>query len=118
MNINELIKKLRSSPDTIEFNDVIDCIAEHYNYTSTQFRNGSGDEIAVNEAGTNEGSCKIFAFAQLNHLNEAETLACFGQYYREDVLQHPEAKDHANIRNFIRHGWAGIQFDGDALVKR
>lgn len=118
MTVNALLEKIRSAPDTIEFNEVIDCIAAHYDYSPTRFSNGSGDDAAINEAGTNEGSCKIFAFAQLNGLNEAETLACFGKYYREDVLQHPDGSDHANIRNFMRHGWAGIQFDGTALITK
>ena len=118
MNVNTLIDKIRSTPDTVEFNEVIDCIAENYEYTATRFSNGKGETAAINEAGTNEGSCKIFAFAQLNDLSEKETLACFGQYYREDVLQHPDSDDHANIRNFMLHGWSGIQFDSAALTIR
>lgn len=118
MNVNALIDKIRSTPDAIEFNEVIDCISENYKYIPTRFTNGVGDGAAINEAGTNEGSCKIFSFSKLNNLNEAETLACFGQYYREDVLQHPDGSDHANIRNFMVHGWDGIQFDGSALAKK
>ncbi|MDT8404936.1 HopJ type III effector protein [Sulfuriflexus sp.] len=118
MNVIELIDKVRSAPAAVEFNEVMDCIAENYAYTPTRFTNGSGEDAAINETGTNEGSCKIFAFARLNKLNEAETLACFGKYYREDVLLHPEHTDHANIRNFMRHGWGGVHFDGPALSKR
>ena len=118
MNVIELTSKIRSMPDAIEFNDVIDCIAENYDYQPTRFSNGAGDTAIVNAAGTNEGSCKIFAFARLHGLTEAETLACFGKYYREDVLLHPEHTDHANIRNFMRHGWGGVHFDGPALSKR
>ena len=118
MTVNTLIEKIRSRPDSVGFNEVIDCIAEHYAYTPARFSNGLNGDAVVNEAGTNEGSCKIFAFAQLNGLNEAETLACFGHYYREDVLQHPDASDHANIRSFIRHGWTGIHFDSPALTGR
>jgi hypothetical protein len=43
-------------------------------------------------------------------------LNCFGEYYRTDVLQHPDAIDHQNIRNFIRFGWDGVRFDGAALT--
>ena len=118
MSVNTLIEKIRSAPDTVEFNEVIDCIAEHYEYTPTRFINGSSDDAVINEAGTNEGSCKIFAFAQLNKLNKAETLACFGRYYREDVLRDPEGTDHANIRTFMRHGPEGIRFDSPALTGR
>ncbi|NNF96141.1 MAG: hypothetical protein HKM94_04340 [Halobacteria archaeon] len=49
---------------------------------------------------------------------ELETLACFGKYYREDVLQHPQGTDHLNIRTFMRHGWSGIQFEYPALTPR
>ena len=118
MTVNTLIEKIRSTPDAVEFNEVMDCIDENYNYSPTHFTNGSGDDIAINEAGKNEGSCKIFAFAQLNAVNDAETLACFGKYYREDVVQNPDASDHTNIRNFMLFGWNGIQFDSPALTVR
>lgn len=118
MKIQQLIDTIRSQPETIEFSAVMDCIADNYAYTATRFCNGKGDDQVINEAGTNEGSCKIFAFARLNKLNEVETLACFGNYYREDVLQHPDNTDHANIRTFMRHGWDGITFDADALADK
>lgn len=118
MNIEALIEKLRSSPNTVEFTEVINCIAANYDYTPSRFSNGGDEDAVINDVGTNEGSCKIFAFASLNGLNEAETLACFGKYYRDDVLQHPEGTDHANIRNFIRHGWGGVHFDSPALTPR
>ncbi len=87
-------------------------IDEAYRFTPTAFRNG---ELA-NEAGENSGSCKIYAFGQLHALSEQQTLACFGHYYREDVLQHPDGTDHQNIRNFIKTGWGGITFSGKALA--
>ncbi len=111
MHINELLTTLNNHPEQIEFQQVIDNIDEHYDYQPAQFSNGG----TVNEAGSNAGSCKIFAFAKLNKLTEAQTLACFGHYYREDVLQHPDADDHANIRNFMQTGWDGIQFESSAL---
>ena len=49
----------------------------------------------------NYSSCKLFAFAQLNALSEMETLALFGTFYRDDVMNNPDGEDHANIRNFI-----------------
>ena len=86
-----------------------------YDYTPTAFDNGLGDALLHNGAGQNEGSCRILAFAALQGLNEADTLACFGRFYRVDVLQHPDGRDHGNIRNFIQHGWAGIHMHGQAL---
>lgn len=115
MNMTELISQLHVQADQIEFADVMAVIAEHYDYTATQFSNGEGDDILINAAGTNEGSCRLFAFAQLNKLDQAQTLALFGRFYREDVLQHPNGTDHGNIRNFIKYGWSGITFQGSPL---
>ncbi len=111
MNVDELLQQLRTAPESIEFDQVMATIGEHYEYAPTRFVNGE----VVNEAGQNEGSCKLFAFAQLNALSEVETLALFGRYYRDDVLGNPAGNDHGNIRNFILDGWTGIRFDGDAL---
>lgn len=117
MTIDELILKIRAEPASVEFPQVISTINENYNFQSTQFHNGIGADQMTNAAGTNEGSCRIFAFAQLHQLDETETLACFGQFYR-DVLASPLGTDHANIRTFMRHGWAGISFDGNALLPK
>ena len=118
MTVEELIEKINTAPDSIDFATVIRTIDEAYEYTATRFHNGPGDSTTTSEAGTNEGSCKIFAFGRLNKLDEKQTLACFGEYYREDVLNHPENDDHANIRNFMRYGWKGIRFEGEALHPR
>lgn len=111
MELNTFLQQLRSKPDSIAFTDTIAAIDANYNFTPTAFKNGE----LMNEAGQNNGSCKLFAFAQLHNLTPQETLTCFGAYYRDDVLKHPEATDHQNIRNFIKFGWAGISYQGDAL---
>ncbi len=92
-------------------------IDAHYVYTPTHFRNGCGDDAIDNAAGVNEGSCKIFAYARLQGLSEADTLALFGEHYAQ-VRAHPEGSDHANIRRFMRDGWAGISFTAQALHRR
>ena len=115
MTVNQLIRKLDTEPDRIDFTEVINTIEQAYHYTPTRFHNGTGSKAVTNEAGSNEGSCKILAFGRLNNLNEKQTLACFGKYYREDVLGHPDNDDHANIRNFILQGWEGIHFESKAL---
>jgi hypothetical protein len=99
------------STNEVSFEQVMQVISDHYNYTPAQFQNGT----LLNEESTNEGSCKIFYFAKLNELSEQQTLACFGRYYHEDVLQNPEGNDHGNIRNFIKTGWQGIKFKSVAL---
>lgn len=117
MGITELLQKIRLNSDSVIFDEVIAAIKENYQYTPTRFSNGLGEACVINEAGQNEGSCRIFAFARLNNLSEGETLSCFGKYYRDDVLGNPDGTDHANIRNFMRDGWAGIVFDGVVLKK-
>ena len=114
--LNELLQQIKSNPESVEFQNVIDTINECYDYTATQFRNGPDDDFTISKAGENEGSCKIFAFALLNKLDKNQTLNCFGQYYRDDVLNHPDNTDHANIRTFMKQGWKNIVFDGVALT--
>lgn len=103
---------LATAPESVNFADTIAVIDAHYDFTPTAFRNGELD----NAAGQNNGSCKIFAFSQLQQLPPQQTLHCFGSYYRDDVLQHPAATDHQNIRNFMRFGWEGVVFQGEALT--
>jgi hypothetical protein len=103
--------------EPVEFQDTIAVIAAHYDYSPRRFTNGLGDSLLINEPGANEGSCKIFSLARLQGLTEAETLALFGGYYRQ-VLENPDGTDHQNIRQFMRHGWAGIRFEGEALQLR
>ena len=107
MEFDQLLRSLQDSPDEIEFNDVIELIDNTYEFTPVQFTNGD----LVNEAGQNSGACKLLAFAKRTRLNEQQTLYCFGSYYREDVLKHPENLDHPNIRNFIETGWQGVSFE-------
>ena len=109
-----LSEQIKTSPETIQFKEVIDYIDEHYDFTPTRFTNGK----TVNEADQNNGSCKVFSFGKLNNLTEDEVLSLFGDFYRKDVLKNPEGTDHQNIRNFMESGWAGISFDGEALRKK
>jgi hypothetical protein len=111
---NALLARLRNGE--ADFEDVIAYINAHYDYTPTRFTNGLGADPVVNDAGKNEGSCRLFALAQQLKLSEADTVQLFGRFYRHDVLKHPEGTDHANIRRFLKDGWAGIQFEGQALA--
>lgn len=111
MKLEQFLSQLSTNPRSITFQDTMAVIAARYDYTPTSFTN----DFAENIAGTNEGSCKLFAFAKLNNLNEEQTLHCFGDYYRIDVLNNPDGSDHANIRNFMKTGWQGIEFKGTAL---
>lgn len=109
-----ILTQLKTSPETIDFKEVISYIDEHYDFTPTKFTNGN----TINEANENNGSCKIFSFAQLNKLSAEETLSLFGDFYRNDVLQNPAGNDHQNIRNFMQSGWKGISFESEALRKK
>lgn len=116
MKIKDFIALVESG-QSIDFKDSMAVIAEHYDYRPCQFSNGIQEPL-INAAGQNEGSCKIFAFAKLNGLNQSQTLALFGDYYRKDVMENPDGTDHQNIRNFLRDGWAGIAFSGEALTPK
>jgi len=112
MKLEAFLEKLGTAAESVEFTDTMAVVEENYEFCETRFTNGE----TVNESGQNNGSCKLFAFAKLNDLSVDQTLACFGDYYRKDVLEHPDADDHQNIRNFIKFGWDGITFDGEALT--
>lgn len=114
MIIDTFIQQLQDNPESIEFSDTMAVIEQNYDFSETEFKNGD----VTNKAGENSGSCKLFAFAQQQNFSEAQTLACFGAYYREDVLQNPNGDDHQNIRNFIQYGWSGIAFAGAPLQEK
>ena len=116
--LEQFIDQIRMKPETVEFQEVIDFIDSYYIYTPTNFINGPSDTGVINRSGENEGSCKIFSFAKINELDQAQTLNCFGHYYRDDVLNNPEGQDHANIRTFMKHGWKHVNFEKTALNKR
>ena len=97
----------------IVFSKVIEFIETYYKHQPTAFKNGD----TCNEATQNQGSAKVFAFAQINNLSAEDTLYLFAEHY-QSVLAHPEATDHQNIRRFIAHGWSGIVFEGVALVAK
>ena len=112
MNSADFLEKLKQTPNSITFPETIAVIEENYDFTPTTFDNGTQH----NAAGENSGSCKLFAFAKLQNLSQAETLACFGAFYFDEVLVNPEGTNHQNIRNFMKLGWEGIQFEGEALA--
>lgn len=114
MNKDSFLEKLNTTPDSISFQDTMSIIDSYYNFTPTEFKNGD----LLNQQDQNNGSCKIFSFAQLNTINEEQTLHCFGDYYRKDVLENPQGDDHQNIRNFMKNGWAGISFTDAALTEK
>ncbi|MGZ8190911.1 MAG: HopJ type III effector protein [Methylococcaceae bacterium] len=116
MSLNVFLEKIKNN-EFVSFDETIAAITENYHYQPTEFSNGLDEDKLVNQAGTNEGSCKIFAFANIHGLDKQQTLNLFGDYYRQDVLNNPDGTSHQNIRNFMQYGWEGIRFNGEALVE-
>ena len=107
----DLLKQLQTGE--VKFADVIAFIEARYTHTPTAFQNGA----QYNASTENQGSAKVFSFAQLNDLDQAQTLSLFAEHYAS-VLATPEATDHQNIRQFMQNGWNGIKFEGTALVMK
>lgn len=105
-----LLDQIKNNEE-VEFDEVIIFIEENYKFSPTAFKNGE----LQNDANQNNGSCKVFSFAELNGFSKEQTLQCFGDYYRKDVLKNPEGTNHRNIRNFIMTGWEGIEFEKTPL---
>ena len=110
MLIQEFKTKLKVSPTEINFAETMQVIEDNYNFTPTTFTNG---DIKNNE-GENSGSCKLFAFAVHQKLQKEEALFCFGEHYK-NVLEDENGDSHQNIRNFMKSGFDGLSFEGEAL---
>ena len=110
MIIQQFKTKLKVSPTEINFAETMQVIEGNYTFTPTTFTNGN----IKNNAGENSGSCKLFAFAKLQKLQKEETLFCFGEHYK-NVLEDENGDSHQNIRNFMKSGFEGLSFEGDAL---
>jgi len=106
-----LIKNLKEG--SITFNQVIEFIETYYQHQPNAFKNGD----VYNEATQNQGSAKVFAFAQINSLSAEDTLYLFAEHY-QSVLANPDEANHQNIRQFMANGWQGIKFEGEALVSK
>lgn len=96
-----------------KFADVIAYIEAHYTHTPTAFKNGQQSNATTE----NQGSARVFAFARLNGLDQAQTLSLFAEHYAA-VQATPQASDHQNIRQFMQNGWDGIAFKGQALTAK
>ncbi len=107
----DLLQQLQAG--TAKFADVIAYIDAHYQHSPTAFQNGTQH----NTAEQNQGSAKVFSFAKLQHLDQAQTLQLFAEHYQA-VLDTPEGIDHQNIRQFMQNGWDGITFAGEVLTSK
>ncbi|WP_328187066.1 HopJ type III effector protein [Marinobacter sp. OP 3.4] len=112
MRLNEALRIHLASLEAghSDFEDTLALVDRHFDYAPTGFRNGP----LYNDAGENEGSCKVFALGQFGNLTEAQVLSLFGRHY-QGVLDDPAGTSHGNIRQFMTTGWSGIRFDAPAL---
>jgi len=106
--IQDLLNKINANE--ILFADVISFIETNFVCSPSSFSNGK----QLNAENENQGSAKVFSFAQLNNLSKEETLKLFVEHY-QSVLETPEESNHQNIRQFMIHGWDGIKFENQVL---
>ena len=114
LTLPAFITKIKTAPETVAFAETMAIVEANYSFSETAFTNGD----TTNAAGENNGSCKVFALAQDLELTPTETLFCFGEFYRKDVLENPQGTDHQNIRNFQTHAWEGISFTASPLQRK
>jgi len=114
MLLKTFLEKLDKHPKDIAFYETMEVIEATYFFTPSAFKNGS----LYNLANENIGSCKLFAFAKKQRFSKEETLACFGDFYFEEVLKDPEGLGHQNIRNFMKTGFEGLVFENDPLKEK
>lgn len=114
MKVETFKKTLKIAPKIIQFQDTMAVIESNFEFSPTAFKNGE----LTNNNDQNMGSCKLLAFAKMQLLTKEETLACFGQFYFEDVLNNPNGEEHQNIRNFIKTGFEGLSFEGEPLKEK
>ncbi|WP_430461605.1 HopJ type III effector protein [Thalassolituus sp. LLYu03] len=88
-------------------------ISEWFEFNASAFNNGG----VMNSAEQNQGSCKVFALAQLLDLSKEDALRCFGEHYR-DVLATPDVNNHHNLRRVLRDGLSDITFDQFPLTRK
>ena len=109
MTLEQFFTHLNANPEKIQFSDTMAAIDTNYGFTPSKL---------TNDANQNNDSCKLLAFAKLHQLDADHTLHCFGDFYRKDVLGHPNNTDHQNIRNLIENGLDGVQFESFPLIAK
>ncbi|MBU2864354.1 HopJ type III effector protein [Reinekea forsetii] len=114
MTLKELLAVLHTNPESLVFSQVLEAIDSEFEFTPSAFTNGK----VHSQASENQGSCKVFAFANQAGLSQAHTLKLFAEHYTE-VLENVNGTSHQNIRAFMKSGWKGISFEKkNVLVKK
>ncbi len=78
------------------FADVIAFIEAHYNHTPTAFKNGQQNNAATE----NQGSAKVFSFAQLKGLDQAQRIRLWKQSVAESQRLGDEFLEMVEKQNF------------------
>lgn len=103
----------RIQDQNYQFEETLAFIEQHYHFTPSAFMNGHVE----NSAEQNQGSCKVFALAELLTLSKEQALLCFGQHYR-DVLATPNVDNHHNLRRVLKEGLTHITFASFPLAEK
>lgn len=107
--ISQLLNQCQQK--TATFNDVISYIENLFTHQPTAFKNG----MLFNDESQNQGSAKVLMFGKINELTQPETLSLFCEHF-DAVLNEPDGSNHQNIRQFMAHGWEGVEFKGRVLI--
>ena len=95
------------------FATTLEFIETWLDFTPSAFQNGS----VPNAVDQNQGSCKVFALAQLLELTQDQALRCFGEHYR-DVVATPDVDNHHNLRRLLKEGLVDIAFEKFPLTQK
>lgn len=95
-----------------QFADSLAFIEHWFNYHPSAFSIGQQHNLATE----NQGSCKIFALAQLLSLTQQQALLCFGEHSRNLPLL-PQGS-HLNLRQLAKEGLSQIQFEHFPLQRK
>ncbi|WP_419812866.1 HopJ type III effector protein [Bacterioplanoides sp.] len=99
--------------DDHQFASTLAFIETWFDFTPSAFQNGS----VANAVDQNQGSCKVFALAQLLELTQGQALRCFGEHHR-DVVATPDVDNHHNLRHLLKEGLADITFEQFPLQQK
>jgi len=113
MKLDAFLKKLNDDPEAVTFDEALATVGEHYRLTPCGYTL-AGVRFDVDQV---HRSCQLYAFGILHKLSKEQTLACFGEHYREDVLKHPQGSDHQTVRLFMQVGWEGLKLDSPMPLK-
>ena len=84
MTVAELVQKIKTQAENIQFSEIIETVDANYNFTPTAFKNGE----TMNEANQNNGSCKVFSFAKnQRNLLKPSQLKLISSYYKLFIIK-------------------------------